>query len=109
MERDELEPHDVMLNVEDYDSEDDAGEGQVEAVPNVDVIKFPGSILWSLYFTVDRKKKTMTCNLCSESFSFKKSASTTRGNKHLNTKQHRKYVLANMPGGTKMDYWTAER
>lgn len=54
-------------------------------------VKFSGYVLWTKYFTVDRVAKTMTCKLCSKSFPFKKSASTTIANNHLNSKKHQDY------------------
>jgi len=67
---------------------------------------FPASVLWKIYFTIDKKTKTMTCKVCTKSFPFKTSAKTSAGNQHLSSKKHREQVLSNIPACIDANYWT---
>jgi len=96
----------------DENSQVDILNGQVDEEENsIETVNFsfPASVLWTIYFTIDKKAKKMTCKLCTKSFPFKKSAKTSAGNQHLSSKKHREYILANMPDGISLDYWTEKR
>jgi hypothetical protein len=73
---------------------------------------FPGHILWSIYFDVDKTAKTMTCKLCQPPRPSKFtgiSPKTSNANNLLASKLHKEYVLANMPNGVDFNYWTDEK
>lgn len=99
------------METEDIIVDDITNIDEDEDEPHENKFKFPPHILWSVFFEVDKQSKTMKCKLCTKSFKFTKSASSTNGNKHLNIKdlEHQNLVLSKVISGFNSGEWNDER